>query len=231
MAGGDGHADGCRWSRVLDLTLTILNYLGTIVFGLSGGLTASRRGMDLFGFVIIAIATGTGGGMLRDLLLGVGPVTFIQNPAYLVVSAMSGVAAFYGTPVLEQLDVPRRGALVWADAVGLAVFAVAGTNTATDHHVPAVSAIVLGMLTAVGGGILRDLLSDTVPLILQKDLYATAAVTGTCAVIALDAIGLDPVIGSVTATLIGFGVRAFGILSDWSLPVYSPPGSDTGPRF
>lgn len=209
----------------MDVTQTTLSYLGTIVFALSGGLTASRRGMDLFGFVIIAIVTGTGGGALRDLLLGIGPVGWVRNPAFLVVSGLAGLAAFWGVPVLERLNVPRRGVLVWADAVGLALFAVTGTNIAIDHDVPAISAVVLGMLSAIGGGLLRDLLSDTIPLVLQRDLYATAAVAGSVAVLVARWIGIDPVLGTLLGLVIGFGVRAFGILSDWSLPVYRPPSS------
>lgn len=203
-----------------EATINVLSYIGTAVFGLSGGLTAARRGMDLFGFVVIAMVTGTGGGTMRDLLLGIGPVTWVRDPSFLIVAALAGALAFFGAPLLARLDVPRRGVLVWADAVGLAIFAVSGTQLAMTYDVPAVSAVLLGALTAVGGGVLRDLLSDTMPLILHKDLYATAAVAGSIAVLVLDRIGADPVTLTIIATLIGFGVRAYGILSGWSLPQY-----------
>lgn len=203
-----------------DAMVTVLSYIGTAVFGLSGGLTAARRGMDLFGFVVIAMVAGTGGGTMRDLLLGIGPVTWVRDPSFLIVAALAGVVTFFGAPLLARLDVPRRGVLVWADAVGLAIFAVSGTQLAMTYDVPAVSAVLLGALTAAGGGVLRDLLSDTMPLILHRDLYATAAVVGSIAVLALDHAGADPVTQTVIATLVGFGVRAYGILSGWSLPQY-----------
>lgn len=203
-----------------EATITVLSYIGTAVFAVSGGLTAARRGMDLFGFVVIAMIAGTGGGTLRDVLLGIGPVTWIREPSFLVVAAIAGAVTFFGAPLLERLDVPRRGVLVWADAVGLAIFAVSGTQLAMTYDVPAVSAVLLGMLTAVGGGVLRDLLSDTMPLILHKDLYATAAVVGSVTVLVFDRVGADPVTGTAVATLVGFGVRAYGILSGWSLPRY-----------
>ena len=201
-------------------TINVLSYIGTAVFGLSGGLTAARRGMDLFGFVVIAMVAGTGGGTLRDLLLGIGPVAWVRDPSFLIVAALAGAVAFFGAPLLERLNVPRRGVLVWADAVGLAIFAVSGTQLAMTFDVPAVSAVLLGVLTAVGGGVLRDLLSDTIPLILHRDLYATAAVAGSIAVLLLDRLGADAVTQTVIATLVGFGVRAYGILSGWSLPQY-----------
>ena len=204
-------------------TITVLSYIGTAVFAVSGGLTAARRGMDLFGFVVIAMVTGTGGGTLRDVLLGVGPVTWIRDPSFLIVAALAGAATFVGAPLLERLDVPRRGVLVWADAVGLAIFAVSGTQLAMTFDVPAVSAVLLGVLTAVGGGVLRDLLSDTMPLILHKDLYATAAAIGSLTVLILDRFGAEPVQGTIVATLVGFGVRAYGIVSGWSLPQYRQP--------
>ena len=203
-----------------EATINVLSYIGTAVFGLSGGLTAARRGMDLFGFVVIAMVTGTGGGTLRDVLLGIGPVTWVRDPSYLIVAAVAGAVTFFGAPLLERLNVPRRGVLVWADAVGLAIFAVSGTRLAMTFDIPAVSAVLLGVLTAVGGGLLRDLLSDTMPLILHRDLYATAAVIGSVTLLVLDRLGADPVTGTAIATLAGFSVRAFGILSGWSLPQY-----------
>ena len=204
----------------MDLTIEILRWIGTFVFGLSGGLTAARRQMDLFGFVVIAMVTGTGGGTLRDLLLGVGPVSWVQEPRFLTISAVAGVVAFVANPLLQKLDVPRRGALVWADAVGLAVFAVSGTHIAMGYDLPAISVVLLGMLSAVGGGVLRDLLSDTIPLILHRELYATAAVAGSVAVLALDRFEAEPVTSTIIATGVAFAVRAYGIVTGWSLPQY-----------
>jgi uncharacterized membrane protein YeiH len=204
----------------VELTIEVLSWVGTFVFGLSGGLTAARRRMDLFGFVVVAVVTGTGGGTLRDLLLGVNPVSWVEHPRLLVVSAVAGVVAFYAVPLLERLDVPRRGALVWFDAVGLALFAVTGTRIAMEYDVPAISAVILGMLTAVGGGVIRDLLSDTMPLILHRELYATAAVLGSCTVLGLDRLGVEPVTGTAIAIAVGFASRAYGILTGWSLPQY-----------
>jgi uncharacterized membrane protein YeiH len=214
----------------VELTIEILSWIGTFVFGLSGGLTAARRQMDLFGFVVIAMVTGTGGGTLRDLLLGVGPVSWVQEPRFLVVSAVAGVIAFFANPLLQKLDVPRRGALVWADAVGLSVFAVSGTTIAMAYDLPAISVVILGMLTAVGGGVIRDLLSDTIPLILHRELYATAAVAGSVAVLVLDRLGAEPVTATIVATGVAFIVRAYGILTGWSLPQYRSSDLDAGIR-
>lgn len=205
---------------VSDDVILALSYIGTAVFAVSGGLTAARRGMDLFGFVVIAMITATGGGTLRDLLLGISPVTWVREPNFLIVAAVVGGLTFFSAPLLEALNVPRRGVLVWADAVGLALFAVVGTEVAVGFDVPAISAVLLGVLTAVGGGVLRDLLSDTMPMILHRDLYATAAAIGSGAYLVIDRAGGDTVLATAVATLVGFGVRAFGILSGWSLPQY-----------
>lgn len=205
---------------VSDDVILVLSYIGTAVFAVSGGLTAARRGMDLFGFVVIAMITATGGGTLRDLLLGISPVTWVREPNVLVVAAVVGGLTFFSAPLLEALNVPRRGVLVWADAVGLALFAVVGTEVAVGFDVPAISAVLLGVLTAVGGGVLRDLLSDTMPLILHRDLYATAAAIGSTAYLIVDRAGGDTVLATAVAIPVGFGVRAFGIISGWSLPQY-----------
>ena len=133
--------------------LLVLNLAGTFVFGLSGGLAGVRARLDVFGVVVLAVVVGIAGGITRDVLIGIPPQTF-RDWRYLVVASAAGLVTFVAHSALKRLQRP----ILVLDAAGLALFCVTGASTALDHHVGAVEAVVLGAITGVGGGVLRDIL-------------------------------------------------------------------------
>ena len=148
-----------------------LDLCGVGVFAASGALTASRKQMDLVGFCLIATVTGIGGGTLRDLLLDRGAVSWVNDPSTIVLCFAVAAALFFTAHHIES----RFRALLWADAVGLAVFCVGGAEISLSAGAPALVAVLMGVMTATFGGILRDVLCAEVPLILRREIYATAA--------------------------------------------------------
>jgi len=161
----------------LPLSPTILgmNYLGDVVFAVSGALTAGRHKMDIMGYVLIGTITGIGGGTLRDLLLG-RKVWWISNPDELILCVVASIIAFFFISLAKN----NNRSIVWLDAVGLGAFAVVGCHVGLICGAPFVVAVFMGMLTATGGGVIRDVLTNTKPMILSAgQLYATAALGGS----------------------------------------------------
>jgi uncharacterized membrane protein YeiH len=191
-----------------------LDIFAVAMLAVSGGLTAARHKLDIFGFAVIAAVTGVGGGTTRDLLLGIKPLLWVENPVYIVVCIGIGAAMFFLAPRVAR----GERALLWADALGLAMFSVLGTQRALAHDSAPLIAVVMGVITATFGGMLRDVLCAQVPLIMRKEIYATAAVIGAIGFVVLLQLGLNPDI----AALIGFAtalfVRGAAILRGWSLP-------------
>src|SRR3954447_5358560 len=155
-----------------------LNLAGTFVFGLSGGLAAVRAKLDLFGVVVLAGVVGLAGGIIRDLLIGVPPATF-RDWRYLAAAGASGLICFFGRPALERI---QRSVLVF-DAFGLGLFCVTGATKALDYRIGPVPAILLGAITGIGGGMLRDVLLRDVPTVLLHDLYAIPALVGAAVLV------------------------------------------------
>ena len=193
---------------------------GVAVFALTGALVAARKGMDPFGFILLATVTGVGGGTLRDLLLDV-PVFWVQDPRDVLIC--SGVAligwtiAFARPGRLEGWSAKRL--LIWADAAGLALFCVVGTRKALGAEVPMLSAIALGAMTASFGGIIRDILAGERPMVLwSRDFYVTAAAAGAGATAILASFGLPLPVVMAGGLIVGFGLRAGSILFGWSFP-------------
>jgi uncharacterized membrane protein YeiH len=193
--------------------------MGVAVFAVSGALAASRKALDLFGIVVVATITAVGGGTLRDLLLDRHPIFWMVDPTYLTVSC---VAALLTAAYVRRWPVPRR-ALVVADALGLALFAISGARIAETMGLGPVIVILLGTMTGVAGGILRDVLSAEVPLILQRDIYATAAVAGISVYLLLQWLGVPrpapTALGMVTVVVL----RLLAIVRGLHLPVIRPP--------
>jgi uncharacterized membrane protein YeiH len=161
----------------LPLSPTILGmgYLGDVVFAISGALTAGRHKMDIVGYVLIGTITGIGGGTLRDLLLG-RKVWWISNPDELILCVVASIVAFFFISLAKN----NNRSIVWLDAVGLGAFAVVGCHVGLICGAPFVVAVFMGMLTATGGGVIRDVLTNTKPMILSAgQLYATAALGGS----------------------------------------------------
>ena len=166
--------------------VTAIDYLGTFAFAISGATAGVRRHFDLFGVLVLAFAAATAGGIARDALLGATPPVALVDWRYFAISAAAGLLTFYRHDAIERL----RNPLQLSDAVGLGLFAVIGTGKALDHGLGATGAVMLGILTGVGGGIVRDLLSMQVPIVLQRELYAVAALLGALVGVTGQALGL-----------------------------------------
>ena len=200
----------------LDALLHWLDFAGIAVFAASGALVASRKRMDVVGFVLVAAVTGLGGGTVRDLLLGRLPVFWLRAPDLLAACAGVAVLVFFTAPLLES----RFRALLWADAVGMALYAVLGAEIALLAGADPWAAVLLGTVTTAAGGILRDVICNELPLILRREIYVTAAAAGAAAFVALRLEGAwrEPALG--VGVLTAFGIRAAALLCGWSLPAY-----------
>ena len=203
----------------------MLEAAGVAVFALTGALVATRKGMDPFGFILLATVTGVGGGTLRDLLLG-RIVFWVRDPADVLVCSGVALAAWataYFRPGMLDGWAGKR-LLIWADSAGLALFAVAGTLKALDVGVSSLSAIALGAMTASFGGILRDILAGDRPMVLwSRDFSVTAAAAGAAMTALLSSLVIEPVIVMLVGLVTTFGLRAGSILFGWSFP--NLPGS------
>jgi uncharacterized membrane protein YeiH len=190
--------------------LHALDLIGTFAFALSGALLAVRKRMDIFGVVVLAVASGLGGGIIRDVLIGATPPVAITHWGYLATAAAAGLVGFAAPAAVARA---RRMVLVF-DAVGLGLFAVSSTAKALEHGVPAVGAVVIGVITAVGGGVTRDLLAGDVPAILHSDIYATpAAVAG----IIVATVSRSPSV-ELGAAILATGIRLAALRFRWSAP-------------
>jgi uncharacterized membrane protein YeiH len=203
---------------VFQTAIAILDWSGVIVFAISGALTASRKQMDIVGFVLLGTVTGIGGGTVRDVLLGANPVFWVNAPTYLVACvAVSGVVFF-----TAHIPQSRYQLLLWFDALGLGLFAVVGAEKALLMGTGPTVAIAMGVITATFGGILRDILGAESPVVLSREIYVTAALAGAASFVAFTAAGLYREVAVVVALLVGFGLRGAAIRRGWSLPRYKP---------
>ena len=195
---------------------TFLDLVGTFVFALSGAVAARQKGLDIFGIFSLAFTVACGGGIIRDLCIGVVPPAGLTNGLYLVIVLAATVTSigFYG--LVKTLYQP----VLLFDALGLSVFAVTGARKSIvfghDYEV----AILLGIVTAVGGGVIRDILLARIPVILKKEIYASAAMVGAALVVAGDYWGFAKEVVSVTAIIICFGLRFLGLYFHWNLPSF-----------
>lgn len=199
---------------VIHVLLTVLDLGGTFVFGISGAVAAVRHRLDIFGVMVLAFAAGNAGGITRDLLIGAVPPAAIVHWSYLGVSIVAGFAVYFWYPLIARLKNP----VLWFDAVGLGFFAVAGAEKALIYGLNPVMAALLGMLTGIGGGMLRDLLVNQIPTVLRADLYALAALAGAAAVVAGHAWNIQPVASAIVGGLLCFGLRFMAIRYGWHLP-------------
>jgi uncharacterized membrane protein YeiH len=203
-----------------------LELCGVGVFAASGALTASRKQMDIVGFCLIATVTAIGGGTIRDLLLNRGPVFWVNDPSIIVLCFTVAAVVFFTAHHFES----RFQALVWADAVGLALFCVGGAEISLSAGAPALVAVLMGVMTATFGSILRDVLCAEYPLLLRPEIYATAAALGAITYVALETAEAGR-IAQIVGFGVAFGARAIGIVTGFSLPTYrSRPGRDYPPR-
>ena len=200
----------------VNLIVEYLDYFGVIVFAISGALAAARARMDLIGFALLGIVTGIGGGSLRDILLGQLPVFWVEQPQYIVLCVLASSITFFCVPVIAS----RLRLLLWADAVGLAVFAVLGARAALAAEAPLIIAALLGVVSATFGGIIRDVLCRETPLILLKEIYVTAALAGSLIYVCLVEISLPPALAAITGCCAVFVVRGLALIYGFSLPAF-----------
>ena len=199
-----------------------LDLFGVAVFAISGTLAAGRKRMDLFGVLVLALVTALGGGTLRDLLLGITPVFWVSDLSYLLVVAIASVGMFIA---VRSISIPRRVLLVF-DALGLAVFTMIGAEVALDSTNSSVVAVVMGVMTGVAGGMLRDVLSAEVPLVLRKEIYAIASLCGAVVYVLMSGLSA-PDVASITVSIITtLIIRLAAIRWGLSLPVFARKGED-----
>lgn len=191
-----------------------LNLVGTFVFGLSGGLGAVRARLDLFGVVVLAAVVGLAGGITRDLLIGVPPATF-RDWRYLAAVGAAGAVCFVARPLLERV---WRGVQIF-DAVGLAVFCVTGASKALDFGVGPGQAVILGAITGIGGGMLRDVLLRQIPTVLRHELYAIPALLGAGVVVAAHAAGSHSGAFPALGAAVCFATRLIGMRFGIEIPI------------
>ncbi|MGM0522047.1 MAG: trimeric intracellular cation channel family protein [Pseudomonadota bacterium] len=206
-----------------------LDMVGVIVFALSGVVLACRKRMDPFGMLVLAAVTGIGGGTLRDLVLGVHPVFWVTDPTYLwVILATVGVS-LVGFHYIHRLS---RGFLPVADAFGLALFMVIGTHKALFLGHAGVVAVLMGMMTGVAGGMIRDVLAQRVPMVLREEVYATAAIAGGIVYVVLHSLEAPFMLTITAALLTTLALRLAAIYWHLSLPVFAwvtlPPKPKAG---
>jgi uncharacterized membrane protein YeiH len=195
-----------------DLIL-VLNLAGTFVFGLAGGIAGVRKRLDIFGVVVLALAVGMAGGIVRDLLIGRPPETF-RDWRYLAVAGAAGLVTFLAPRAVER----SRRQLDILDAAGLALFCVAGASTALDFDVPPVQAVVLGAITGIGGGMVRDILVNEIPEVLRGGLYAVPALLGASVVVVAAEAGSQSTAFPLMGMVLCFTVRIVALRRDVHLP-------------
>jgi len=195
----------------------LLDLIGIGVFAISGALAAGRKRLDLLGVFVLAAVTAIGGGTVRDLLLGRQPVVWLTDATYLGVI----LAAVAVTFAYVRWRRPPLASLLIADALGLALFSVAGAQIAEAAGLPAVSVVVLGTMTGVGGGVIRDVLSAEVPFVLRRgNLYASAVIFGIAAYLVLESVGVPRQAASLTGMALIAALRLAAIRWELELPVF-----------
>jgi uncharacterized membrane protein YeiH len=195
--------------------LLVMDLLGTFVFALSGASSGVRHRLDLFGVLVLSFAAALAGGITRDLLIGAVPPVGITDWRYIATALAAGVVFFFWDSTVVRL----RMTILLLDAAGLGLFAVTGTLKALKYDLGPGTAVLLGMLTGVGGGVLRDVLVSEVPTILRSELYAIAALAGAATVVLGRALELPSHIGAIGGVLVCFALRVVAIRHGWRLPV------------
>jgi uncharacterized membrane protein YeiH len=195
--------------------LFTLDVAGTFVFAVEGAMAAIRGNLDFLGLMVLSFATALGGGVIRDLLIGAVPPGSIRDWRYSVVAFSGGAVVFFLHHFVQEI--PTQ-VLIDLDAAGLALFAVAGTQKALNYGIHPFMAILMGTITGVGGGTVRDILLAQVPTVLRADVYATAAMAGATVMILGRKLGLRPALTAVLGGVFCFVLRVVSVWQHWNLP-------------
>lgn len=203
--------------------VAVLDWVGIAVFAITGALVASRKQMDIVGFALLGTVTGIGGGTVRDVVLGAQPVFWVAQPAYALVCVAFAALVFFTAHIVRS----RYRVILWLDAAGLALFAVTGAERALAYGATAPIAVIMGVVTATFGGIVRDVIGGETPAVLSPEIYATAALAAALLFVALESAAIPREAAVVAAVLTGFAVRGMALARGWKLPRYRPrPGRD-----
>jgi len=204
---------------VVSTLLVAFDLGGTFVFALSGATVAVKHRLDLFGILVLSFAAGNSGGIARDVMIGAHPPAAVSDWRYIAVSMLAGLITFYWYRIINRLSSP---VLVF-DAAGLALFAVSGAGKALAFHAGPVAATLLGTLTGIGGGMVRDILVMEIPTVLRTQVYAVAALIGAAVVVLGGMLHLSPSGASIAGAVLCFGLRFMAMRRGWQLPTARPP--------
>jgi uncharacterized membrane protein YeiH len=203
---------------LINTLLVVFDLGGTFVFALSGATVAVKHRLDLFGVLVLSFAAGNSGGIARDVMIGAVPPAAINDWRYVAVSLVAGMITFFWYRIIDRLSSP---VLVF-DAAGLALFAVAGAGKALAFHAGPVAATLLGMLTGIGGGMVRDVLVREIPTVLRTELYAVAALIGAAVVVIGRMLHLPSGTAATVGAVLCFGLRFMAMRRAWQLPIAHP---------
>jgi len=203
-----------------DKLLLAVDLTGTFVFALEGAMTAIQFELDFFGVMVLSFATALAGGVFRDLLIGAVPPASLRDWRYAATAFTAGAGVFFFHHFLLQIPSPL---IVGLDAAGLSLFAMAGTEKALDYKMHPFIAVLMGTITGVGGGTVRDIFLAHVPSVLQSDVYATAAMAGAVVMIAGRKAGLSPAKAAALGGVACFTLRIVSVWQRWSLPRVTAP--------
>lgn len=191
-----------------------LDLIGIYVFGLSGAMLAVRRKLDLFGIIVLSTAAATAGGAIRDIAIGDHPAAVLREPLYLATTFVAGLTGFFAYRLIDKLNKP----VMLLDALGLGLFTVAGTQKALAFGLHPAAACVIGVITAVGGGVIRDILVAEIPRVLREDIYAVAAIFGAVIVVGGTYLGWPSLAIAVLGIGVTFIVRVLSVRFDLRMP-------------
>ncbi len=197
-----------------DILLYILDMIGVIACAIAGTLLAQHKGFDIAGCILVAMVNAIGGGTLRDMALDRHPLFWITDLNYIIVITATSLVLQIFFHLYHKID----NALKFFDAIGLAAFSVIGFKIALAQDMSPVIAVMMGVWTAIIGGLLRDIICNEIPLLLQREIYITASIAGSLAYLALDYWGLDAIVNEFIMLFIIFAVRMLALRFDWHLP-------------
>jgi uncharacterized membrane protein YeiH len=207
-------------NKQADRLLFVVDHAGTILFAMEGASAAISGNLDFLGVMVVSFASALGGGVLRDVLIGATPPQAMRDWRYAVEAFVAGALVFGLHHFAQQ--VPSQ-LLMILDAAGLALFAVAGTQKALSYGIPPFIATLMGTITGVGGGAIRDILLMHIPAILRTDIYATAALLGSAVMVVARKLGLHPTFAAVLGGVVCFALRVLSVWWHWNLPKASAP--------
>ncbi|TWD83814.1 putative membrane protein YeiH [Kribbella amoyensis] len=197
------------------MALHVFDLVGIFVFGITGALVGVRKNLDVFGILVLSLVTGLGGGFLRDVLIGATPPAALQDWRYLVVPVVAGLVTFFLHPRIGRVE---RLVNIF-DAAGLALFCVIGARKALEVGLSPLSAAMLGTISGIGGGVIRDVLSGRVPVVLRSEIYATPAFLGAGIVVLASAFDYDALWVPFAAAVVCFLIRLVAIRRGWNAPL------------